>query len=410
MRGIFIEVRHQSGCPLSGASATAARNPRSCRCAATARARIKGEWRLTADLPKGWRAKELEDFEDQARDEKRALDEGRTIDRPQRMPTLAEWGESCIANIRAAIEADDDEAFSPATLASYETIHRRYIKPSRRRGGLGDLPLTSVTPGGVDKWQRELPLSRAYAKQVRFTLSGMMRAAVNDGLLTDNPARVSRQSYGRRKKATRDERPEKFLPAATAQLLLRRTRDTEIGLLVQLALTSGLREGELAGLRIEDLDLARARVNVRRQFSNGRERPPKYESYRTTFLWSRLAQTWASLDGGSGWLFLNPRTKRPYSYDVLNGLLNDTWQAVAPRPKGYSWHVLRHTFSTMLDQASVRPAVIDAVMGHSPGGVQFVYRHVDDSELDVIEPVMESAYAACFADVPVSDEVAGSAR
>ena len=85
-------------------------------------------------------------------------------------------------------------------------------------------------------------------------LSGVLRQAVEDGLIASNPS-------ARVKKA-----PMRSLTHEEASRLVSAAEGTRDEALIVLALRTGMRQGELAALRWEDLDLEgrRPSVNVRR--------------------------------------------------------------------------------------------------------------------------------------------------
>jgi integrase len=51
--------------------------------------------------------------------------------------------------------------------------------------------------------------------------------------------------------------------------LLLDVADAEAGLFIRMAASTGMRFGELAGLRWSDVDLDEGRIDVRRQYSHG---------------------------------------------------------------------------------------------------------------------------------------------
>src|SRR3712207_6719001 len=91
-------------------------------------------------------------------------------------------------------------------------------------------------------------------------LSTALNQAVDDGLIASNPA-------SRVKKAVkREQAPIRSLSQDEASRLLRAAEGTRDEALITLALRTGMRQGELAALRWEDLDLDKPRpaVTVRR--------------------------------------------------------------------------------------------------------------------------------------------------
>jgi integrase len=347
-------------------------------------------------LPLGWGPREYGEAFAAAVEDRNRLARGERTATPVRTrsgPIVGDWLDECLQMIREPIEAGDPSAYSPATLESYTAIGRLIKKHE-----LATKHLTAVTTGDVDNLRLGLlakGYSEGYTKQVVWTLAkwvNVARVKIPELGIERNPARVPRsESYGRRERGGRDEGPTKFRPEVTRELLVREG-DSQLGRMIRFAATTGMRQRELAGAEVQYLRVSDARFDVAWQLMKGELRRPKYESERPVPLVSSLAQLWAPLDGGSGFLFIDPDTGLPFREHKLTKLLNDAWSAIEPRPNRHSWHVFRHTFSTLLDRAGVRPLVIDYVMGHKPRGISEVYRHVRPEDLDVVLEVIEAAY------------------
>jgi integrase len=123
----------------------------------------------------------------------------------------------------------------------------------------GDVELTEIRPLQVQQWVKTLEQSLAPATvaSCHQLLSGMLAAAVREGLLTSNPCqhtRLPKAPRGREVYLTR-EQVDRLADAAPSP------RDR---LLILLLAYTGLRWGEASGLRISELDLLRRRLTVMR--------------------------------------------------------------------------------------------------------------------------------------------------
>lgn len=165
--------------------------------------------------------------------------------------SLGEYLSRWLASVKPSVR--------PTTYDSYETMVRRHIAPA-----LGSVPLAKVTPlhiqqllAGVRRADgREGPLSARTVRYVFTVLHMALDRAVKWQLLARNPC-----------DAVEPPRPERYeLQLWTpdqACAFLEHVADDRLYPLYLLAVTSGLRRGELLGLRWQDLDLDAGGANVR---------------------------------------------------------------------------------------------------------------------------------------------------
>ena len=142
----------------------------------------------------------------------------------------------------------------PKTIASYDAIVRRHLLPT-----LGRIVLTRLTPDDVERYCAAKAAGGLAPKTVRHHHSVLRRAlreAERRGLIQRNVARLVTPP-----KAARFEvRP---LTPQEARAILDATGRDRLAALYALALGLGLRQGEVLGLRWEDVDLPAGTVTVR---------------------------------------------------------------------------------------------------------------------------------------------------
>jgi integrase len=147
----------------------------------------------------------------------------------------------------------------PATIHTYRKLVDGRIVP-----GLGHVALSALDAASIEAWYGSLrgsggkdgrPLS---AKTVACT-AGVLHKALSDAvrlrLLRYNPATDARLPKRERPVAT-------AWSAGEATSFLAGTRDERLFPMWRLVLATGLRRGELLGLRWQDLDLAAGRLDV----------------------------------------------------------------------------------------------------------------------------------------------------
>jgi integrase len=143
----------------------------------------------------------------------------------------------------------------PTTLRIYRYAVEHYITPH-----LGDLPLLRLTAPAIEEWLGRLHrrgLSPATAHQAQRVLRQALGQAVRWGTLSRSPmsvVRVSRAS-GRQMRVWDEEQVRLFLAEAR--------RSSVHYPLYFMALLTGMRQGELLGLRWQDIDWTFERASVR---------------------------------------------------------------------------------------------------------------------------------------------------
>ena len=163
-----------------------------------------------------------------------------------------------------------------------------------------------------------------------------------------------------------------------------------------MELATGLRRGELLGLKWEDIDLDRGNLRVKRQIAriDGEivEAPLKTKNaYRTLPLAEDtvdVLQQQKKKVGSSPWVFPSP-TGGPISPDsVLHMLHRVLKRAGLPRVR---FHDLRHTFATLALQNGVDIKTVSAMLGHYDAGFTLrTYTHATRQKQDEAAATMGS--------------------
>lgn len=260
-----------------------------------------------------------------------------------------------------------------STAEGYGNIVRRDVVPY-----VGHVPLDELAPAHVHQMMRALedrglgPRTVAYARAV---LRRALRVAERWELVTRNAAALVDPPRQRR-------REPDHLDLETASRILAAAPADRLGALYVLAVTCGLRRGELLALWWEDVDLDNAVVHVRaglkRIRGKGlvRDEPKTARSRRSVPLPAVTVEALRlhrrrSLEealalgqpcGPKDFAFTSP-TGTPI--DPSN--LTDSWHAFCmsigvPRTR---LHALRHTAATLLLTQGVPLTVISRTLGHS---------------------------------------------
>lgn len=159
--------------------------------------------------------------------------------------------------------------------------------------------------------------------------------------------------------------------------------------LVDLAMSSGLRVAELAGLAIEDLVLDGVPSVVVRRGKGGKRRvvllDPAIAQHAREFLAWKRAQG-EPVEAGNP-VFWSKRTDRALTTRALQKAFKRC-ASRAELPERYSIHDLRHTYATHMLQASrCDLRFVQKQLGHSRLTTTQVYLHVLDARRAVSKPL-----------------------
>jgi integrase len=153
------------------------------------------------------------------------------------------------------------------------------------------------------------------------------------------------------------------------------------------AAMTGLRQGELLGLRWRDVDLESKRVRVVSPFVRGEFGDPKSEgSGRSVPLAARVATALGELRERSYYrheselVFCHPESGNPLDRSKLVRRFKQATVRACVRE--VTFHELRHTFGTRMAAAGVPLRTIQHWMGHADAKTTQVYAHYQPSELE----------------------------
>ncbi len=148
--------------------------------------------------------------------------------------------------------------------------------------------------------------------------------------------------------------------------------------MVELLYGSGLRVGELCGLRPSDADLVRGQVLVWGKGSKQRQLPMSESSVDAVAAWLHEARAaMVSTETPADALFLNARGRRLTARDVRRIL--DRRAASPTHP-----HALRHTYATHLLDGGADLRAVQELLGHENLATTQLYTHVSKERLRTV--------------------------
>ncbi|MFE9252255.1 tyrosine-type recombinase/integrase [Streptomyces sp. NPDC007088] len=281
----------------------------------------------------------------------------------------------------------------PATRESVEMRLRVHVLPH-----IGKRPIGSFTPTHLRLWMRTLEdagLSPAYRRGIFAHVSTVFTAAAEDRLIRANPCSA------RSVKAPRLD-PRKVKPWSVDRVMaVRAALPDRYRVLVEPAAGCGMRQGEVFGLAIEDVDFLGGVVHVARQVKLLRNRPvfapPKGGKERDVPLPESVAEAlaahiaqyparevtlpWKDLNGplvtatlilyGPEGLALN---RNRFNHRVWKPALE---AAGVPMIRDNGTHALRHFYASVLLDAGESIKALSEYLGHhDPGFTLRTYTHL----------------------------------
>ncbi|MDT3400776.1 site-specific integrase, partial [Streptomyces sp. B1866] len=291
---------------------------------------------------------------------------------------------------------------------------------------IGSRPVVSFKPGHIRTWlstlENTVP-SATYRRIILGTVTAVFAAAVDDRLIPDNPCRA---------KSVRvpQSNPSRVVPWTPEQVFaVRAALPEQYRAMVDIGGGCGLRQGEIFGLPVDEVDFSGEWLTVRQQVKRVRGRfvfaLPKCRKIRDVPLPSQVASAlrehmtrfepvevtlpWGKPDGPlvtKTLLFTGPagRTVRASHFDdrlwkpalVAAGFIPEPEKGeryAAAREHGM--HALRHFYASVLLDAGESIRALSQYLGHSdPGFTLRTYTHLMPSSEGRTRKAVDGIYRA----------------
>lgn len=273
---------------------------------------------------------------------------------------------------------------------TYENYKKNFYGIVKRRFNLGNVQLTDIRGEHVQKLYNDL-VKEDYAlstiKIVSAVLNGCMQQALRNGLIERNPVKLAelpRQTEKTRREAMTREQQAIFMEYAKESYLYN---------FYAVMLRTGMRNGEMRGLKYTDIDKKKNVIRVQRtlKYIEGEgyfEDTPKTRTSKrdipltaaTLQLLEEQRKFWGfKVEKMDRYLFCN-ELGEPLSRARVRAETDRIVKRI--RAAGHDFphitpHVFRHTFATRAIEAGMQPQVLKTILGHSSLAMTMdLYSHV----------------------------------
>jgi integrase len=372
-------------------------------------------WAIVYDLPRdpstGKRRKKWQGGFRTRRDAQRALaDVLASLDRGTFVePTKLTVGEYLVGTWLPAVS----HRLRPSTLVGYQIVVEKQLVPR-----IGPLAMQRITPADLNRMYAELiergrradggPLSPRYVRMCHTILRKALADAVRWGLIARNVAdSADPPSAGEARRQA--ERKRRVWSRDQLQQFLRHVQGERLYPAYLLAATTGMRRGEILGLRWCDVDLESGRLSVTQTVIAPRYQvqissPKTEKGKRAVALDTKTVEALrvhreCQRDERSRLAIELDETALAFAHldgsPIVPHLFTLAFQRSA-RAAGVPvirFHDLRHTYATLALQLGVHPKVVSERLGHASIAITL------DTYSHVIPTMQESAAALVAAAV-----------
>lgn len=235
----------------------------------------------------------------------------------------------------------------------------------------GNMPISKITTATVMKWQTELinyknpktgePYSQTYLRQIHNQLSTIFNYAIKYYGLTKNPAQLC-GSMGKQNAEKFDfwtyEEFEKFIEAAK--------EDTAAYTIFSLFFFSGMREGELLALTLNDFDFGKNTVSICKSLAviKGVKTVKKTKTPKSNRVIAIPEQIMSMVKEYASHIYGYEPTQQLFQSDKTT--LHRTMQKYCDISgvRKIKIHELRHSHASHLIELGISPLTISERLGH----------------------------------------------
>lgn len=252
---------------------------------------------------------------------------------------------------------------SKTTQYGYEVAYNKRISPE-----LGHRKIDTIKPSDVKLLQSELiesGLSPRRVKNIRGVLNGILSDALTDELIEKNPVSST--------KVVKLDDPEIYPFQMSEISKILDNSEGQSRNFFALGFLTGLRSGEMIGLKWSDIDFFKSEISIVRTRSMGQERKPKTKSsIRTVDILDSLSPFLSAQYELTGkydsYVFLNSDNKPLYD---IKRIRDNDWKKTLEicNLKYRPIYQTRHSFATMMLENGENILWVSHTMGHKNSSI-----------------------------------------
>lgn len=270
----------------------------------------------------------------------------------------------------------------PSSFESYEGTYRNYIKNSEIAGE----KISKINKISIQQYYNKLGKTKTYSqiKKLNKLLNQFFNYCIEEGYLLRNPC--NKLTIPNKENVLKNKNKDfNYFTEEQIKQLKVAFKGNKFENLILLALGTGMRQGELLGLKWENVHLDKGYIEVKNSLktvyifdSDGKKErkqiinTPKNHKSRIIDLPTKIIDMLSAMDNKTTFVF-EDINGQPYSAKTLFGnwkkVLNDN------NIEYKKFHALRHTYGTMLIANGVDLKTVQELMGHYDISVTQIYLH-----------------------------------
>ena len=274
------------------------------------------------------------------------------------------------------------------TLDTYTSYYQNSIKSE-----IGDKKLVDVTPLDCLKIfskMGENGYHQGTIKHIRIILYGMFDSAKENNVIFSNPVKRSQKI-----EIGKISKPKEALSVDDQKKLFKNLIGHKYENQYCFAMQTGLRVGELVGLKWEDIDFKNRTLKVQRTMKylyaekKWRDGEPKSQASKRIIPLTKTAiEILKRQQEKNNNLKVVPIEYKDYVFIDESGIIKYNsydaalgWACKKSGVEPITMHILRHTFATRCVQLGMTPKMLQTIMGHSSINVTMdLYVHTTEEE------------------------------
>lgn len=268
-------------------------------------------------------------------------------------------------------------------ITTYQNTVNTHIIPY-----FGDCDIKNIRPVDVQSfYATKRDCSVSLLDKIQLCLNGIFDSAIDNDLCYKNPAKAISYTSSKTKRkrvALSDEQMdivEKYAMQTAPEIII--------------LLYSGLRRGEMLGLKQDDIDMRTRTISVNRSIADKQgggveEVPPKWNSYRVIPMHVKLYNLLKSMIIHPGVLFPNSKgnVQSPHTWSRKFDSIVATIKVDHPEFPDITPHDLRHTYGTYLRRQGMDVYSIQKILGHKD--IKMTTELYVHNELDTLVSKMDA--------------------